>query len=409
MKLPIVALTLLAAAAPVLYAREAAPRGMDKAKLVEIDARLGKLIDSSKIAGAVTLVARDGVIVQHGAYGLRNVKSGEKMTNDTIFRIYSMSKPITTTAVMMLVEEGKVNLNDPVSKHLPQLAEPTVFAKGGKPPIAAKREPTVRDLMRHTSGYSYGFIPGGVGGKYRKADVLDRDSSLDAMIEKLAKIPLQSEPGTEWRYSLSIDVLGAIVQAASGQKFEAFLAERIFKPLGMKDTAFYIPKEKRDRFTSQHGRGLVGKLRVSEPAEGSHYLKPPGLPSGGGGLCSTAGDYFRFCQMILNGGELDGKRLLKAKTVAQMTVNQLPASIPNIGIGDQRRGVGFGFGFSVRIAESNWGSGGRVGEIGWGGAASTHFWMLPEEGLTVITMRNFMPYQWTLERELKQLIYSALK
>ena len=330
------------------------------------------------------------------------------MTEDTIFRIYSMTKPITSAAIMMLVEEGAVALDDPVGKHLAELGDLRVVSGKGET-APAGRQPTVEDLLRHTGGFSYGFLGGEVAHRYRKADVLARDSSIDAMLEKLRGIPLQLQPGEKWRYSISIDLLGAIVERASGQKFDAFLEKRIFAPLGMGDTGFHVPADKADRFTSQHGKTLLGKLKVSEAAATSHYLKPAGLPSGGGGLCSTVDDYLRFCQMVLNGGEFEGRRLLKPESVALMTSNQLPPEIPHIGIGDARTGVGFGYGFSVRKADGGWGFGGRKGEIGWGGAASTHFWMLPSEGLVVITMRNYMPYQWTLEKDLKKLVYGALR
>ena len=176
----------------------------------------------------------------------------------------------------------------------------------------------------------------------------------------------------------------------------------------MKDTDFFVPKEKWNRFTNQNGRKRSGELFISESASKSEYKRMPKNESGGGGLCSTASDYFKFCQMILNGGEFNGKRLLKNETVSLMLTNHLPSSVKNIGINDNRKGIGFGYGFAVRFEESDWGSGGRKGECGWGGAASTHFWMLPKDGLVAITLRNFMPYEWTLENELKTLIYQAM-
>ncbi len=391
-----------------LAAREKGPRSVKGSTIDQINGRVESLIELGKVAGAVTLVSRDGKIIHLEAHGLRDIAAEETMTSDTIFRIYSMSKPITTAAAMQLVEQDKISLGDPVSKYLPKLANPTVFRKGGDP-VPAVREPTIRDLMRHTAGYSYGFVGGEIADIYRKVDILNRDSSFEAMIEKLASIPLQEQPGTKWRYSLSIDVLGAVIEAVTEQELETYLSAQIFEPLGMKDTAFFVPEEKQDRFASQHGRRLSGKLKVTEAAETSKFLTPPGLPSGGGGLCSTADDYLRFCHMILNQGRFEGKQILQPESVALMTVNQLPDSIPHIGIGDKRTGVGFGYGFSVRNAESEWGFGGKVGEIGWGGAASTHFWILPSEGLAVITLRNFMPYQWTLEKELKALIYSGIE
>lgn len=398
------AMTLCGAA----HAQDKEPRGFDDAKLAKAGARVGRLVDEQKIGGAVVLVARDGKIAHFEAAGLRDLGSEAPMKKDTIFRIYSMTKPIVTSAAMMLVDDGKLVVDDPVSKYLPELAELKVYSKDGNH-TAAKKTMTIADLMRHTSGLSYGFVGGGVAQMYNENDILSRDHTLADMVTKLKDIPLQEEPGTKWRYSISIDVLGRVVEVASGKSLDQFLNERIFGPLKMVDTAFHIPAEKANRFASQNRRTVAGKLAVGELASTSQYLKSPAFKSGGGGLCSTAQDYFHFCQMILNGGTFDGKRLLKAETVALMTRNQLPDSIPHIGIMDSRTGVGFGFGFNVRIKQSKWGFGGRIGEIGWGGAASTHFWLLPEEGLTVITLRNFMPYQWTLEAELKKPIYEAMK
>jgi CubicO group peptidase (beta-lactamase class C family) len=386
----------------------AEPSGFNATKLAMAGERLQQLIDKERIAGCVVLVARNGNVALHQARGLRDIKTGSQMEKDTIFRIYSMTKPITTTAVMMLIEEGKLSPADPVAKHLPSLGKLKVFDPSGnhKP---AQTPMTVADLMRHTSGLSYGFIGGPVAQLYKAQRVLDRDSSLEDMVGKLSKIPLQEEPGSAWVYSVSIDVLGRLVEVISGKSFGRFIHERIFLPLGMKDTGFHVPSGKSGRLTSQHSRNSLGKLTVSEPSRLSPFQKKPAHESGGGGLCSTAHDYFRFCQMILNGGELDGKRLLKEETVALMTRNQLPESIPNIGIGDNRKGIGFGYGFGVRKTESDWGFGGRSGEIGWGGAASTHFWISPKDKLIVITLRNFMPYEWTLEKELKRIVYAALE
>jgi CubicO group peptidase (beta-lactamase class C family) len=403
----IIALSFIAFASFNLPSLAAKPRGFDEKKLSLVGNRVQQLIDDARIAGAVTLVARDGKIAMHEARGLRDLSNGDPMKKDTIFRIYSMTKPITTTAVMMLIEEGKLSPSDPVSQHLPELGKLTVFNASGKhKPV--KTQMTIADLMRHTSGLSYGFTGGPVATLYNTNKILDRHSSLEQMVGKLAKIPLQEEPGSAWRYSVSIDVLGRLVEVVSGENFGDFIHQRIFVPLGMTDTGFHVPESKARRLVSQHTRDRSGKLKVGESAARSHFLKKPAHQSGGGGLCSTAHDYFRFCQMILNGGELDGKRLIKKETVALMTRNQLPPSIPNIGIGDHRKGIGFGYGFSVRKAQSGWGFGGPAGEFGWGGAASTHFWISPEDGLVVITLRNFMPYEWTLEKELKMLIYKAL-
>ena len=318
-----------------------------------------------------------------------------------------MTKPITTAAVMMLAEDKKISITDPVSKFLPEFKNLLVFDESGnhKP---AKKQITIIDLMRHTSGLTYGFVGGDVAKIYKSKNVLDRNSSLKEMMKKVSQIPLEEEPGTVWRYSIAIDVLGRLVEVVSGKSFRSFLKTEIFEPLGMKDTDFFVPKEKWNRFTNQNSRKRSGELFISESASKSGYKRMPKNESGGGGLCSTASDYFKFCQMILNGGEFNGKRLLKNETVSLMLTNHLPSSVKNIGINDNRKGIGFGYGFAVRFEESDWGSGGRKGECGWGGAASTHFWMLPKDGLVAITLRNFMPYEWTLENELKPLIYQAM-
>ena len=382
-------------------------RGFDQKKLARVGQKVQQLVDEKFIAGAVTLVARDGKIAHFKAHGVSDINTGKKMEKDTIFRIYSMTKPITTAAVMMLAEDKKISITDPVSKFLPEFENLLVFDESGnhKP---AKKQITIIDLMRHTSGLTYGFVGGDVAKIYKSKNVLDRNSSLKEMMKKVSQIPLEEEPGTVWRYSIAIDVLGRLVEVVSGKSFRSFLKTEIFEPLGMKDTDFFVPKEKWNRFTNQNGRKRSGELFISESASKSGYKRMPKNESGGGGLCSTASDYFKFCQMILNGGEFNGKRLLKNETVSLMLTNHLPSSVKNIGINDNRKGIGFGYGFAVRFEESDWGSGGRKGECGWGGAASTHFWMLPKDGLVAITLRNFMPYEWTLENELKTLIYQAM-
>jgi CubicO group peptidase (beta-lactamase class C family) len=230
------------------------------------------------------------------------------------------------------------------------------------------------------------------------------------MIKKLSDIPLAFEPGTKWQYSVSIDVLGRLVEIWSGNKFEDFLAERICKPLDMKDTAFDVPKGKVDRFTANYAPNGSGKLRLIDDPAKSRYLTPAGLASGGGGLVSTTRDYLRFLQMVLNGGELHGKRILKKKTVRLMTRNQLPKKLMPIRIGPiPRVGVGFGLGFSTRVSMGPWDPGGKVGEYGWGGAASTHYWVSPKDELIVVTMEQIMPYSFMTEWAVKKLIYEAIE
>ena len=375
--------------------------GMSSAKLAEVEAATQKLVDSKKIAGAVTLVARKGKIIHFHASGVRDIDSGKPMQRDTIFRIYSMSKAITTAAAMQLWEQGKFKLDDPVSNYLPELKQVTL--KDGTKP---KREMTIRDLMRHTSGLAYGFLG---AEDYNAAGIGRRDRTIAEEVTALSKLPLRCEPGSEFIYSVSTDVLGRLIEVRSGQSLDEYLSEHIFSPLNMPDTGFFVPKEKAKRFAATHGKGLTGKLKVTDAPSTSSYLEKPKNLSGGGGLVSTTGDYFRFCQTLLNGGELDGTRILKAETVAMMTKNQIPEEVMPIGVGEKRDGLGFGLGFSVVTEKSEFDPDARVGEIGWGGAASTHFWMSPKDELLVITMRNFMPYQWTLERELKGMIYDAIE
>lgn len=386
--------------------------GLDAKKLKEIDEVVNRLIEEQKIAGAVTVVVRKGKVVQAEAYGYADLETKKKMQMDTIFRIYSMTKPIVSVATMMLVEEGKVKLDDPVSKYIPEFKGVRVYDSGqviNMKTVPADREPTIADLLRHTSGLTYGFMGNTpVDRMYRRANVLGEDR-LEDLGKKLGNIPLQYQPGTKWLYSVSVDVLGRVVEVGSGKKLDVFLKERIFKPLLMVDTGYSVPADKVDRFATNYGPKLAGNgLRVVDDVKTSKYLKRPVFFSGGGGLVSTIGDYVRFCQMLMNGGTLDGARILKAKTVKMMTKNQLPKPAYPIGFGNsKRKGVGFGFGFSVRVEAD--GEDNRIGEYGWGGAASTHFWVSPADDLFVVTMSQHMPYTDRMERLIKPIVYDALK
>jgi CubicO group peptidase (beta-lactamase class C family) len=383
--------------------------GMSSAKLGKVDDVLKGFIAEKKLAGCIVAIARKGKVVHFGTYGKMDVERDKPMKPGSIFRIYSMSKAITTAAALILFDEGKYDLDDPVSKYIPEFKELSVLREGQAEP--AKRQMTVRDLMRHTSGLSYGFVGNSaVEKRYKKDKPIDRASSLPTMITKLSDIPLAFEPGTKWQYSVSIDVLGRLIEIWSGNKFEDFLAERICKPLDMKDTAFDVPKGKVDRFTANYAPNGSGELRLVDDPAKSRYLTPAGLASGGGGLVSTTRDYLRFLQMVLNGGELHGKRILKKKTVRLMTRNQLPKKIMPIRIGPiPRVGVGFGLGFSTRVSMGPWDPGGRVGEFGWGGAASTHYWVSPKDELVVVTMEQIMPYSFMTEWAVKKLIYDAIE
>lgn len=315
---------------------------------------------------------------------------------------------VAPAAAMMLFDEGKFALDDPVSKFIPAFARTRVFDEGEERKPA--REMTVRDLMRHTSGLTYGvFGNSPVNRRYRKAVVLNSQQSLEEMADKLAGLPLAFDPGTKWNYSVSTDLLGRLVEVWSGRDFGEFLAERIFEPLDMKDTGFHVPAAKRGRCATIHNSDGKGGLRANAAQSAAGMKAAPRFLSGGGGLVSTTRDYLHFLQMIAAGGELFGKRLLRKSTVRMMTRNQLPAEAMPIGIGDRREGVGFGLGFSVRTKMSDWDPQGRVGEYGWGGMASTHYWISPKGRLVVVTMEQTLPYSFLLEFGLKGKIYSAIE
>ncbi len=382
--------------------------GMSTEKLNRVDTVMEKSIADSKIAGGIVMIAKDGKVVLHKAYGMMDRDAGKAMETDTIVRIYSMTKAITTAAAMMLVDDGKLAVTDPVSKYLPELENVTVMVDGEIEP--AKNAMTIADLMRHTAGYSFGFSGDqSINKKYSALGVMDRDVTLADMQSKLGGIPLAFEPGTDWLYSISIDVLGRVIEVASNQPLDEFLSARIFQPLGMDDTGFYVPADKVDRFAVNYNSDGRGNLTVGDAVSTSPFLTKPAMLSGGGGLVSTAGDYMRFLLMIDNGGEFEGVRLLQPETVRQMITNQVPESAGWVTFGEEvRTGVGFGFGFNVRVELSDWDPDGKIGEYGWGGAASTHYWVSPQDNLIVITLEQVMPYQWHTEFALKEVIYDAL-
>ena len=386
--------------------------GLSAEKLKDAQAAMQKLVDEKHIAGGVFAVARRGKVVQFETCGMMDIEAGKPMKRDTIFRFYSMSKPITSVAAMILYEEGKIKLDDPVSKYIPEFKGLKVVADPDAEVIReveAKREMTVRDLMRHTSGLTYGvFGNTAVDKLYRKSIQLGGSkTTLKDMAEKLSSIPLLYQPGTKWHYGVSTDVLGRVVEVACGQSLDKFFAEHIFEPLGMVDIAFYVPPDKIDRFATNYGPNPQGGLQPIDIPKTSRYTEPPTFFSGGGGLVSTASDYMRFCLMLLNKGEFEGKRLLKTETVEMMTKNQLPEIAYPIGTGD-RDGVGFGLGFSVRVESSNGESSSRVGEYGWGGMASTHFWISPSDGIAVVALTQHIPYSGRAENALKPIIYEAI-
>jgi len=385
--------------------------GLSTEKLKDAKAAMQKLVDNNRIAGGVFVVARRGKVVQFETCGMMDIEAGKPMKRDTIFRFYSMSKPITSVAAMILYEQDKIKLDDPVSKYIPEFKGLKVVADPEAEAIkevASKREMIIRDLMRHTSGLTYGFFGNTAVDKlYRKSVQLGGGkTTLKDMTKNLAEIPLLYQPGTKWHYSISTDVLGRVVEVASGRSLDKFFAESIFEPLGMVDTAFYVPQDKINRFATNYGPNLQGGLQPVDEPETTRYAKMPTFFSGGGGLVSTASDYMRLCLMLLNKGELEGKRLLKTETVEMMTKNQLPQIAYPIGSGD-RAGVGFGLGFSVRV-ENNGKPSLRIGEYGWGGMASTHFWISPNDEMAVVALTQHIPYSNRAENALKPIIYEAI-
>ncbi len=391
--------------------------GFSSKRLERVNSAMQGYVDSGRLAGIVTMLARDGKTFHFERFGVADLKSRKPMEEDTIFRIYSMTKPITSVAAMMLYEEGRFGLDDPVSRFIPELDNLKACVGMGQtgPKLVPQERPiTVRQLLSHTSGLSYGFnqdTP--VDDMYRKANLLDPATNLKEAMQKLGKLPLAYQPGRGWRYSVSTDVLGYLVQVISGQRFDQYLQERILGPLGMADTAFYPAEEKLDRFANIYGPGEGGLKELADDRVLMRYKPPVTFFSGGGGLVSTASDYMRFCQMLLNGGELDGIRLLGPKTIEIMTEphltdEQLEYAANTVGP-EQFQGSSFGLGFRVVTSVAETGVLGSEGTYSWGGAASTIFWIDPVEDLIAILMTQFMPSnQYQLRRDFQIATYQAL-
>jgi CubicO group peptidase (beta-lactamase class C family) len=360
--------------------------GMSTQRLAKLTRGMQALVDDGTLAGVVTMVARHGRVVHFEAVGMRDVAANAAMRKDSIFRIYSMSKPVTGVAMMMLFEEGKWQLNDPVSKYIPEFATLQVYSgmdPSGNPILKDQVHPmTMLELLSHTAGFTYGYFSDTAVDKLqREADVLNEKITLDEMIRRVAKLPLNAQPGREWHYSISADIQGYIVQKLSGMPFEEFLEERIFKPLGMVDTGFYVPKERLSRLAKVYAYDKEGKLIPVVDESDSDVSVKPGLPSGGAGLLSTATDYMRFCQMLLNGGQLNGVRLLSPRTVELMRTNVLPSNLVT-----EAPGMQFGLDFGVYNDPVAAGGYYGRGTYLWGGAAGTWFWIDPINDLIVVGM-----------------------
>jgi CubicO group peptidase (beta-lactamase class C family) len=395
--------------------------GLSSSRLQHLDRCIRqRYLEPGRLPCATILVERRGEIAHTSAQGYMDVERARAVTEDTIFRIYSMTKPITSVALMMLVEEGAIALDDPVHRYIPQWRNLGVYEAGfigtfrTRPASAPMR---IIDLLRHTSGLTYGLQQRtNVDAAYRKFGFGDPAgaSTLDAMIEGLAKIPLEASPGTVWNYSVSTDVLGYLVGKVSGVPFEEFLRQRIFAPLGMVDTGFHVPPDKASRLAACYVATPEGRMQLQDDPQTSKYLQAPSFVSGGGGLVSTTADYLRFCRMLLNGGMLDDTRLLSPKTLELMTANHLPGGKDltemSVSLFSEAgySGVGFGLGFAVTTNPARALIPGTVGDFSWGGMASTYFWIDPREQLIVIFMTQLMPSTlYNLRRELRTLVYSA--
>jgi CubicO group peptidase (beta-lactamase class C family) len=389
--------------------------GISSQRLSRIDEFVERHIEANHFAGAVTLVARHAQIVQFEAYGMQDIEAGVPMAKDSIFRIYSMTKPITSVAVMMLFEQGQFLLNDPVSKHLPEFENLEVGVERLDPEtgekvlttVPADREVTIRDLLRHTSGLTYGFWGDSlVDEMYIDKKVLTDDATIQETVAKLGTIPLKHQPGTVWEYGLSTDVLGRLVEVISGQRFDRYLEEHVFGPLGMEDSGFFVPPESSRRLAAVYEANEDNTaLSPYDPDRTRDYLNETTYFSGGGGLVSTAEDYVRFCQMLLNGGELGGVRVLGSETVELMTRDHL------VGITDRRDLGPYGFGLGFAIAQDR-GMSGEIlseGAFGWGGMAHTGFWIDPQEELVGVFMTQLLPDSPLPYRDLfRPVVYQAI-
>ena len=394
--------------------------GLNADRLARIPQYFDTYIDKGRLPCVAALVARGGQVAHLSFRGATEMGGSRAIDADTIYRIYSMTKPITSVAAMMLFEEGALRLDHEVFRYIPEFQDTMVLGDDGKL-VKPARAMTVRDLFTHTSGLSYSFLMQGAVDKYYRDNKLEYSQwkgDLASFCQALAKAPLVFSPGDRWNYSNSTDVLGRVVEVASGMSLDQFFQTRIFGPLGMKDTGFHVPAESVDRLMACYRRDPVsGVISLADPGgAASAYAKPPNVFSGGGGLASTIGDYFRFCLMLANGGELDGVRLLSPKTLEFMTMNHLPDNKTLKDMGDKTfsesrmDGSGFGLGWAVTTDVVATTQPGSIGTFSWGGMASTFFWIDPVEDLIAIQMTQLMPSgAYPIRPQFQQLVYAAIE
>lgn len=395
--------------------------GLDAERLNRIERHFAAIVDEGRLPGFLVLVSRGGRVPYLATYGWRDIEEKRPVEIDTLFRIYSMTKPITSVAAMMLYEEGRFRLDEPVSTYLPEFADLRVYLGGSSasPVTRPASEPMrIWHLLTHTSGMTYGFLYQHAVDAIYRARGYEWGSpgpDLAASVRGWASLPLMFEPGTSWNYSVATDVVGRLVEVLSGLSLDRYFAERIFEPLGMDDTSFFIERDEDvERLATLYTPDLKTGKAVAIGAMGKVARSLPAVLSGGGGLISTAGDYHRFAQMLLRGGELDGRRLLSPRTLAYMTENHLPggqdiASFGNPISGEPDYGIGFGLGFSVTTDPVAHRALSSVGEFAWGGAASTSFWVDPAEDLTVVWMTQLLPSGTIpIKPRLQPLVYQAI-
>lgn len=392
--------------------------GFSSERLERLHALMQQVVAEKQLPGAVTLLARHGKVVDYRTYGMRDVASGAPMTKDTIFRAFSMSKPVTGVAMMLLYEQGKWLPQDPIAKYIPEFAHLKVCkgvdAAGNMILEEPIHPPTMLELMTHTAGFVYGFFGNTpVDKEYQKMGVM-QSKTLQEFIDKLAKIPLAYQPGTKWVYSASMDIQGYIVERLSGQSLPDFMQEHIFKPLGMKDTGFFVPAEKRGRFATLYRSNEKGEVVPAPGGFGGDYAEQPTMPSGGGGLVTTAEDYYRFAQMLADGGELNGVRILSPAAVHLMSSNHLAPNLLtgefSIGAQVMRPGLGYGFNCAVEFNPAEAGLPDGRGTFFWDGAAGTWFWIDPANDLVFVAMiqRMLGPDSPNVEYESRPAVYQAL-
>ncbi len=393
--------------------------GFSLKRLARIDGWMDRLVNDGRLAGLSVTIVRRGQVAYQRCAGLADRERGTPMADDTIVRIYSMTKPLTSLAVLMLYEEGRFQLDDPVSRFLPAFAGQRVCIGGSRSrpeTVPAERGITVRDLLTHTAGLTYGWMEATlVDALYRehRVDFQTSETSLADMVATAARMPLLCQPGQAWNYSIATDVLGHLIAVISDRGFEDFLHDRILAPLGMVDTSFHVPPDKLHRFAANYAPGPDGGLVLIDDPATSRFTHPRAICSGGGGLCSTADDYMRFCRMMLAGGAHEDVRLLGRKTVELMTANHLAGDMAQMG---QKRfsessteGIGFGLGFSIMLDPARAQILGTPGEYAWGGAASTAFWIDPREEIAVVLLTQLMPSStYPIRRELRVLTYQAI-